>query len=130
MVEDHRHRVFQHCECERTEEQQRDDEHPADAVAMVEEECQFPHDGVGLAGHDQIEVSVECAQQRCFVDIVGQYDEDQDQQRQYREQRVVSHCACEQVTLVGAKALENPDGEGARVAQDSRCARAKSGHVS
>jgi hypothetical protein len=41
---------------------------------------------------------------------MGQHDQEEDQQRQDREQRVVGDRAREQVTLVGPKAAQNPDG--------------------
>src|SRR5205085_3744597 len=95
VVEDDRHRIFQHRERERAEEQQRNGEQPADDVAMLEEDRQLSHDYVRLSRHDQLQIPSERGQQRLFLDKVGHYDEDENQQRQNREQRVVSDCTGE-----------------------------------
>ena len=130
VVEDDRHRVLQDREGERAEEQQRDDEHPADDVAMLDEQRELVHDQVGLARHDELEVAGDRGQQLRFPDDMGQHDQEEDQQRQDRQQRVVGDRAREQVTLVGAKAAQNPQRKGDGMLQDNRCARAESGHGS
>ena len=62
VVENDRHRIFQHRERERAEEQQGHDEYPADDVAMLEEDRQLSHDYVGLSRHHQLQIATERGQ--------------------------------------------------------------------
>ena len=120
MMEDDRHRVLEHGEGERAEEQQRDGQHPAHAVAVREEQRHLFDDRRRLTRDQECEQPLERRQQQRFVDEAGERNQQQDDERQDRQQRVERHGAREQEALVGAKPLEHAPCEVARVSDDPR----------
>src|SRR5688572_516343 len=131
VKEDDRHRVLEHGEGERAEKEQRAEEHPADEAAVLEEPGQLRYDRLRLAGNQPAEVALERLEQLGLLHDVRSRDDDENEQRHDREQRVVRHRAGEQQPLVLAECLQHPQREGAGVLQDLNpccggcCARAQ-----
>ena len=72
----------------------------------------------GLAGHHELQIRGDGLQQPSLVDDMRQGDQDQDQQRDEREERVVRHGAGEEQALVRTESLEHAEHERARMLQD------------
>ncbi len=117
MDEDHRHGVFQHRERQRTEEQHRAEQDPADRGAGAQERRQLGHQRAGLSGHDPLEVARQRRQQQLRVDHMRQRDHHQDQQRHDRQQRVVGHRSGQQQALVGAELDQRAPQEAPRMTE-------------
>ena len=56
MEKDHRHRVLEHGEGERAEEDHADEQEPADDFAVRQQHAKLLRDGLGIPGHDELEV--------------------------------------------------------------------------
>ena len=118
MHENQRHRILQHREGERTEEDHRQQQHPADYRAMLEKIGQFLNQRIRLARHEPSQQMRERGQQHVLRHDPGQGDNDQYQQRYDRQQSVISDRAGEQQTLVGAECLERLQQESAGMFRD------------
>jgi hypothetical protein len=117
VQEDHRHRVLEDGERERAEEDHRREQQPADALALVEELRELADDRARLPWHQPLQVAADGREQLALVDDLREREDDEDQERDDREQRVVRDRAREQQALVGLEALQRLPGEVPRVAQ-------------
>ena len=117
VMKDHRHCAFENAEGQRAEENDRDQQHRAHHVAVVEKVRQLRDDGLRLAGQQPFEVPADGAQQFGLFDDMRHRDHAHDQQRHDGEQRVVRHRAREQQALVRAKSLERIPHESEGMAQ-------------
>ena len=129
VQEDDRHRLLQHREGERAEEQHRPQEDPSEDDAVFQERRKFLDDRAGLAGHQPFQVDRQRLEQLALVDHVRQRDHAEDQQRHHRQQCVVGDGARQQQALVRGKPFEHPHHELARMGQHMGRGIGKHGHA-
>ena len=123
MQENHRDRALQHLEAKRAEEQHRDEQHPADHLAVLEEPPQLRHHRLAFARHHVFQCLAQRCQEHVLVDHPRQRDNHEDEQRRDGEQRIVRDCAGEEQTLVCLEGFEDLKGEGDWVLEDVDGAR-------
>ena len=128
VVEDDRHRAFEHGEGQRAEEHHARQQHGAQHMTMRHEVLQLADDGARLPRHQPFEIAAQRLQQRVLRQRMRQHDHAQDEQRHDRQQRVVGHRAGQQHALVGAKRAQHALHEGPRVLQYLRGTRLLKSH--
>ena len=87
----------------------------ADRDAMADEARDIGQHGGGLTGYQPFEVALQGGEQFCLVDPVRQAEDEQNDHRQQREQRVIGDCAGQQQALVLAEIAQHGQGEAQRM---------------
>lgn len=111
MGKDFRHGFLQDGKGERTEKYQRAEQGEAYRRTVVDEARDVGQHGGGLARHQPFEIALQGSEQFGRIDPVRQPEDKQDDHRQQREQRVVSHRTGQQQTLVFAEVTQYAQGE-------------------
>ena len=79
------------------------EQHPADHVAMLQKAVELRDHGRGLSRDEPFEIAPQRGQQLALVDDLRERDQQQDEERNDRQQRVVGDGAREEQSLIGAK---------------------------
>ena len=103
VQKNHRDRVLKDLEAELAEKQHRNEQHPANDVAVGKKCPQLNDNCLAFARHHEFERAAQRGEQDFLVDHVRQRDHHQDQERDNREQRVIGNRPGKQQSLVRFK---------------------------